>query len=118
MSDNNLVPVGKQRPSFEEFKKLVLQYGADKDFLNRVANLHGKIPRLIRVLHNFDPTGTASAINQLVNKEKSEREQENILRAIYALAMKISKIDEIETSFASTYKPRSRRRHFQANLAC
>jgi hypothetical protein len=49
-------------------------------------------------LHNFDPTGTASAIDQLINEEKSEREQENILRAIYALAIKISKIDETETS--------------------
>lgn len=96
MSDGNLVPAGKQTPSFEEFKKLVLEHGADKDFLNRVANLHGKIPRLLRVVHNFDPTGTASAIDQLINEEKSEREQENILRAIYALAIKISKIDETE----------------------
>jgi hypothetical protein len=96
MSNSDLTPTGKQTPSFEEFKKLVLQYGADKDFLNRVAKLQGKIPRLIRVLHNFDPTGTASAIDQLINEEKSEREQENILRAIYALAIKISKTDETE----------------------
>ncbi len=75
----------------------MLQNGADKDFLNRVADLHGKIPRLIRVLHNFDPTGTASAIDQLINEEKSEREQENILQAIYVLALKVSKIDEVET---------------------
>jgi hypothetical protein len=98
MADDSLIPTGKQTPSFKEFKKLVLEHGADEDFLNRVANSHGKIPRLIRILHNFDPTGTASAIDQIINEEKSEREQENILRAIYALAVKIWKVDETEVS--------------------
>jgi hypothetical protein len=104
MADNSLVPTGKQTPSFDEFKKLVLEHGADGDFLNRVANLHGKIPRLLRIVHNFDPTGTASAIDQIINEEKSEREQENILRAIYALAIRVSKIDEVEISDLSEDK--------------
>lgn len=89
MSDGDLVPAGKQTPSFEEFKKFVLQYGAEKDFLGRIITLHGKIPRLIRVLFNFDKTGFTSAIDQLISEEKSEREQDNILRAIYTLGIRI-----------------------------
>ena len=96
MADNNLVPLPKQIPSFEEFKEIVLQQGSDRDFLNRVASLHGKAPRLFRILHNFDPTGTASAIDQLISEEKSEREQDNILRAIYALAIKVWNPKDIE----------------------
>jgi len=82
-----------QTPSFEGFKKTILQQGADADFLSRVANLHGRIPRLIRILNNFDPTGTLGAIEQVLNEEKTEQEQDNILRAIYDLAIKIWKVD-------------------------
>lgn len=96
MSDANLVPRQKQTPSFEDFKEIVLQEGANGNFINRVATLHGRIPRLIRILHNFDPTGTASAIDQLISEEKSEREQDNILRSIYALALEISKVQGTE----------------------
>lgn len=96
MSDDSLVPRQKQIPSFEEFKQVVLQQGASGNFLNRAATLHGKIPRLIRILHNFDPTGIASAIDQLINEAKSEREQDNILRAIYALAIKVWNIEDTE----------------------
>jgi hypothetical protein len=96
MSDNNLVPRSKQIPSFEEFKEIVLQLGSDRDFLNRVATLYGKVPRLIRILHNFDPTGTASAIDQLISEEKSEREQDNILRVIYVLAVKVWNPEDTE----------------------
>jgi len=96
MSDNNLIPRPKRVPSFDEFKEIVLQHGSDQDFLNKVASLHGKAPRLLRILHNFDPTGTASAIDQIISEEKSEREQDNILRAIYALAMKIWNVEDKE----------------------
>lgn len=87
MSNDVLKPEPNQPPSFEEFKETILQQGADADFLSKVANLHGRIPRLIRILHNFDPTGTLSAIDQLFSEETTEREQDNILRAIYKLAI-------------------------------
>jgi hypothetical protein len=102
MSDDNLVP--RQVPSFDEFRETVLQQGANADFLNRVATLHGRIPRLLRILHNFDPTGTASAIDQLISEAKSEREQDNILHAIYTLAIKIWKVEGTELPVLSEDK--------------
>ena len=89
MSNEILDPEPNPIPSFNEFKETILQHGADTDFLNRTANLRGKIPRLLRIIHNFDPTGTLSAIDQALNEEKTEREQNNILRVIYDLAVKI-----------------------------
>jgi len=89
MSDEIVDSGSNQIPSFEEFKKTILQQGADANFLNRIADLHGRIPRLIRILYNIEPTGTLNAIAQLFNEEKTEREQDNILRAIYNSAIKI-----------------------------
>src|SRR5215210_5826415 len=96
MSDDNLVPRQKQMPSFEEFKEVVLRQGANQGFLNKILTLHGKIPRLIRILHNFDRTGLTSALDQLINEEKSEQEKESILRAIYDLAILVWNIKDTE----------------------
>jgi hypothetical protein len=104
MSDDSLVPRQKQIPSFDEFKEIVLQHGADANFLDRVATLHGRVPRLFRILHNLDPTGIASAIDQLISEEKSEREQDNILRAIYTLAIKVWKVEGTELPVLSVDK--------------
>ena len=93
MSNDILRPGPNQPPSFEEFKETILQQGADTNFLRRLANLHGRIPRLIRILHNFDPTGTLSAIDQLFSEEITEREQDNILQAIYKLAIEKWKVE-------------------------
>jgi len=93
MSNDVLEPEPNQIPSFDEFKETILQKGADADFLNRVKNLYGTAPRLIRILHNFDPTGTASAFDQLLNDERAEREQNNILHMLYDLALKIWKVE-------------------------
>jgi Mn-dependent DtxR family transcriptional regulator len=75
--------------SFEEFKETLLRHGSDDDIYSRVAQVHGRIPRLIRLLHNIDPSGISSAIDQLLSEKVSEQEQENIIRAIYVLANKI-----------------------------
>lgn len=93
MSNEIIDPGIYKTPSFEEFKETILKEGADADLFNRFADLHGRIPRLIRIIHNFDPSGTLSAIDQVFNEEKSEREQDNILRAIYDLAIKIWKVE-------------------------
>jgi len=95
MSDEILRPEPNQLPSFEEFKETILQQQTDVDFLNRVANLLGRTPRLIRILYNFDPTGTLSAIDQFFSEEINEQEQDKILRAIYDLAIKIWKVETI-----------------------
>jgi len=84
-----------QPPPYQEFKETILQHGAKTDFLNKAANLHGRIPRLIRVLHNCDPTGTFSAFDQLLSEQIAERQQDDTLRAIYNLAIKIWNIEAI-----------------------
>ncbi|MBI5954238.1 MAG: hypothetical protein HY865_21490 [Chloroflexi bacterium] len=86
-SDSNQVP------SFEEFQKMILQHGADSDLINWAAKQYGRIPSVIRALNNFDPSGISSAIDQLFSEKASEREQENILRAVYILANRIWKIE-------------------------
>ena len=96
MSNEIIKTEPNQAPSFEEFKEIILQQGADADLLDWAANVHGRIPRLIRVLHNVDPTGISSALDQLFSEKVSEREQENILRAIYVLANKIWNIETTE----------------------
>ena len=89
MTDDSLVPIQKRVASFDEFKRMVLQQGKNGSLLDKVITLHGKVPRLIKILHNFDPIGISSAINEFVSESKSEQEQDNILRAIYTLALKV-----------------------------
>jgi hypothetical protein len=93
-----------QVPSFDEFKKNILEQGSDANFSNRLENLYDNAPRLIRILHNFDPTGTASALDQLISDEKTEKEQNNILRMLYDLAVKIWKVEGTELPSLSAEK--------------
>ncbi|GEM_PF-2441855 len=86
-------PDANQIYSFEEFKKVILQYGADSDLINLAAKEYGRVPSVIRALNNFDPTGISGAIDQLLSEKASEREQENILRVIYMLAKRMSEIE-------------------------
>jgi hypothetical protein len=114
MSNDILESDTNQIPSFEEFKATILHQGADANFLDKVANLHGRIPRLIRILYNFDPTGTLSAISQLFSEVTTEREQDNILRAIYKLAIKVWQVERPASprlpkdKFEFLYRPVSR----------
>ena len=93
MSNEIIKPDPKQVPSFEEFKEKILQHGADSDLISWAAKEYGRIPSAIRALNNFDPSGISGAIDQLFSEKVSEREQENILRAIYILATRIWKIE-------------------------
>lgn len=86
-SDSNQVP------SFEEFKKMILQHGADSDLMNWAAKEYGRIPSAIRALNNFDSSGISGYFDQLFSERVSEREQENILHAVYILANRIWKIE-------------------------
>lgn len=96
MSTEIVTPEQNQALSFEEFKKTILQQGTNANLLSWVANQHGRIPRLIRILYNFDPTNISSAIGELFDETVSEREQENIIRAIYDLSNKIRDIETRE----------------------
>lgn len=93
MSNEILRSEPNQLPSFEEFKETIFQQDTGANFLNKVANLYGRTPRLIRILNNFDPSGTLSAIDQLFSEKINEQEQDKILRAIYNLAIKIWNVE-------------------------
>ena len=93
MSNEIIQPDSNQVPSFEEFKEIILQHGAEADLISWAANGYGRIPRLIRALNNMDPTGITGAIDQLFSEKASEQEQENILRAIYLLAIRMWKLE-------------------------
>ena len=104
MPDNNLVPIQKRVASFDEFKQIMLQQGKRGSLLDKIIALHGKVPRLIRILHNFDPTGITSAINEFVSEAKSEREQDNMLRVLYTLALKVWNTEGTELPILSEAK--------------
>jgi hypothetical protein len=93
MSNEIIKPDPNQVPSFEEFKEKILQRGADSDLISWAAKEYGRIPGAIRALNNFDPSGISGAIDQLFSEKVSEREQENILRAIYVVATRVWKIE-------------------------
>lgn len=97
MSNELLKSNSDNIPSFEEFKIKILEIGADTNLLTWAAKKYGRIPNAIRALNNFDPTGITGAIDQLFSEEVSEREQNNILRAIYLLAIRIWEIDSKNT---------------------
>lgn len=89
MSNKIIRPDQNQVPSLEEFKEMILQHGADSDLMSWAAKEYGQILSAIRAFNNFDPSGISSAIDQLFSEKVSEREQENILRAIYTLAQNL-----------------------------
>ena len=93
MSNEIIKSDPNQVPSFEEFKEMILQHGADSDLISWAAKEYGRIPSAIRALNNFDPSGISGAIDQLFSEKASERDQENILRAIYILATRVWKIE-------------------------
>ena len=93
MSNEIIKPDPNQVPSFEEFKEMILQHGADSDLISWAAEEYGRIPGAIRALSNFDSSGISGYIDQLFSEKVSEREQENILRAIYTLATRVWKIE-------------------------
>ncbi len=104
MSNEITKPESHPVPSFEEFKKTILQHNADLDLLNWAAKQYGRIPSAIRALNNFDPTGISGAIDQVFSEKVSEQEQENTLRAIYILASRIWKIESESTTRLSEEK--------------
>ena len=71
--------------SYEEFKRKVLECSEGKTVTDKVADIYDDLPVLVRVIANLDPTGLASSLDQVLTENKAKREQENILRAIYAL---------------------------------
>jgi hypothetical protein len=83
----------KGPPSFLEFKAAIFQGASRAHLLDEAAELHGKLPRIIRVLHNFDPTSIFSALDQVLSEQRSEADQDKILQAIYNLTVRIWKLE-------------------------
>jgi len=83
---NEIIRIEPSLPlSFEEFKARVRESDSAKSAFDKTAEFYDRIPLFIRVLQNFDRTGLASAIDQILTEKQAESEQDNILRAIHAL---------------------------------
>jgi hypothetical protein len=105
-------------PSFEEFKSIILNNGSiDSGILGNVADFYDKVPYYVRAMQNFDPTGIASTICQLLSENKAEREQDNIIRAIYNLTLGIQKyrnqLSVLEQTYFSQQAPSMTYRYFE-----
>ena len=99
MKDNNsLIPSsGQNLPSFEEFKDMVLNYNEKENIIDKVADKYDQIPTIFKVFKNFDPTGIASSIDDILSENKAKREQNNILLASYYMFQSINNLQaEIE----------------------
>lgn len=79
--------------SFEEFEKFVYSLDDNDSLLDKSADLYSKIPALLRTLPNFEPTGIAGALAQLLEENKAQREQKNILLAMFELVKVVSQFD-------------------------
>jgi hypothetical protein len=71
--------------SFEEFKNKIACMEGAETLIDKASDLYDRIPSLIRTIQNFDPTGITASIDQILSDNKAKREQENIMRALYAL---------------------------------
>ena len=93
--------------SFEKFKKDILERGIDSDFFGAMEKKYAKIPDWVKTLQNLDPTGVSGMLEQLASEKISEREQDNILWAIYDIFQKVNLIEaeqEIPTSEKIVYE--------------
>jgi hypothetical protein len=89
--------------TYDEFKAMILEYNSSKSRFDSIADIYDRVPSYIRVIQNFDPTGIAGAIDQILSENKAKREQDNILRAIYNLVQAIQKYSEQLTALEQDY---------------
>jgi hypothetical protein len=81
--------------TFEEFKALFLARKNESSLLDKSADYFDAIPTLLKITTNFDPTGIAGSIAQILESNKATREQENILEAVYYLTIAFRKHERI-----------------------
>jgi len=103
--------------SFEKFEKYVYSLDDSENLLDRPADLYSKMPALLRTLPNFEPTGIASAFAQLLEENIAQREQRNVLLAMFELAKVISqcgyRIEQLEKSYLSVEFPKLTSMYFE-----
>ncbi|MDI6789814.1 MAG: hypothetical protein QME44_03890, partial [Thermodesulfobacteriota bacterium] len=90
--------------TFEEFKEKIARSGESRSLMGRASDRYDKIPSLIRTIQNIDPTGIAGAIDQALSDNKARREQENIMRALYALYKAICYLGSRQTEIEYNYQ--------------
>lgn len=71
--------------TFDEFKKKITELKEYSSIIDKASDLYDKTPILIKAIQNFDPTGIAGAIDQVLSDNKAKREQENLTQALYEL---------------------------------
>jgi lipopolysaccharide biosynthesis regulator YciM len=73
------------------------------------ADLPHRSASFSQIAQNFDPTGVAGTIDQLLSEDKAQREQDRILLAIYGLTKAFvqysHRIERLEESYLSTKFP-------------
>ena len=103
--------------SIEEFEKYVYSLDDNESLLDKPADLYSKIPTLLRTLPNVEPTGIASALAQLLEENKAQREQKNILLAIFELIKVVSqngfRIEQLGKSYLSKEFPKLTSMYFE-----
>ena len=90
--------------SFDEFNKKLAELTETNGVIDKTANLYDKIPTYIKALTNFDPTGVSGAIDQALSENKSKRENENIVKALYEFYVAISFIGKKQIILEDTIK--------------
>lgn len=84
----------KQFPSFEEFKALCLTDASYKSILDKLADGYDKIPMLLRLLNNLEPTGIMSCFVDGLSELKAKRNEEKLWKTIYELFKAVYFIDQ------------------------
>jgi hypothetical protein len=79
-------------PSFKEFHRDVMNLSPSQ---NSIETLYSKIPKVLKSLSNFDPTGGSGFVISILEGRKQDREQMAVLKAIYLLFMKVLEIEKL-----------------------
>jgi hypothetical protein len=97
----------KLSPTFDEFKSKFFEENFNP-LNDEYADWIGT-SLLLHTIHNFDPSGVLSTIDQILTENKAKREQENILRALYYLYLCLddygNQIEELKRDYLSLQAP-------------
>lgn len=76
--------IPKGRMTFDEFREIMAESEESASAIDKVSDLYDKVPAWVRTIQNFDPTGIAGAIDQILSDNKTKRQEECLLKALYS----------------------------------
>lgn len=86
MSDDTNLLSRNHHISLEEFRNKFSDFGQeDRTLLDKASDIYDKIPTIIRIGKNFDPTGLLGSIDDVFSDNRSRREQNRIVDGLYHL---------------------------------